>query len=278
MRRPAVAGRFYAGSEKDLEVEIKKCFEHNKGPGSMPGPVVDKMTTPIGLISPHAGYVYSGPVAAHAYFAAAEKGRPERVVLIGPNHTGYGSGISVWPHGIWRTPLGSISVDHQFVEDLDKRLGYSLSRDTTAHIHEHSVEVQIPFLQALYGDGFSIVPLIMADQSIDTARKLASTLKEMVSESEPTMFVASTDLNHYESHDVTFRKDEMLIRAIEKRDDEQVYRTAYTGHISACGIGPVCVLLKLFSSITSLAHATSGEISGEFAHTVGYYAAILDSY
>jgi len=278
IRRPVVAGRFYAGFEKDLKVEIKKCFEHNKGPGSMPGPVVDKMTTPIGLISPHAGYVYSGPVAAHAYFAAAEKGRPERVVIIGPNHTGYGSGISVWPHGIWRTPLGSISVDHQFVEDLENRFGDSLSKDTTAHILEHSVEVQIPFLQAIYGNDFLLVPLIMADQSIDTSRKLASTLKEMVSESEPTLFVASSDLNHYESHDVTSRKDELLIRSIEKQDDELVYRTAHTERISACGIGPVCVLLRMFSSITSLAHATSGEISGELAHTVGYYAAVLDSY
>ncbi len=278
IRRPAVAGRFYAGSEKDLEIEIKRCFEHNKGPGSKPGPVLDKIATPVGLISPHAGYVYSGPVAAHAYFAAAEVGKPERVVIIGPNHTGYGRGISAWPHGSWRTPLGSINVDQQFVEDLENRFGDALSEDTTAHILEHSVEVQIPFLQVLYGNDFLLVPLIMADQSIDTARKLAGTFKEMVSESEPTLFVASSDLNHYESHEVTSRKDEMLIRAIEKRDDEMVYRTAHTGRISACGLGPVCVLLNLFSSVTSLAHATSGDICGELAHTVGYYAAILGSY
>ncbi len=278
IRKAAVAGRFYSGSKEQLEEEIRKCFAHEIGPGLMPGPVLESAASPFGLISPHAGYIFSGPVAATGFAALAEKGKPERVIILGPNHTGYGRGVSVWPQGVWRTPLGSVSVDGKFVEELKEHFGDSLSKDTTAHIFEHSIEVQLPFLQMIYGDDFLLVPIIMADQSLSTVRGLAETLKTMLVESDPTFLIASSDLNHYDSHDVTSRKDRQLISAIEERNDELVYTVAQSERVSACGIGPICVLLNSFSEIRSLRHATSGDISGDRAHTVGYYSALLSSY
>ncbi|AKI97928.1 AmmeMemoRadiSam system protein B [Kosmotoga pacifica] len=274
VRTAVFSGRFYAGFSDELKNQIKTCFLHKIGPGSLPGPVTKKMIGNAGLISPHAGYIYSGPVAANGFYEIASFGRPERVVLIGPNHSGFGSPLSVWPSGEWITPLGTLKIDEEFTNSLIVSTEH-LSADTSAHLYEHSLEVQLPFLQYLFGNDFKIVTITMMDQRYETAKLLADNLKELIKDGG-TLVVASSDLNHYEDHETTMRKDTLLIERIEERDTHGLFEEAMNKKISACGLGPIATVLMLFENVRILKHATSGDVSGDFLHTVGYLSAVLN--
>src|SRR3989304_969740 len=145
VRRPTQAGAFYAGDAEALRAEIESCFLHRFGPGKLPKIDLKGARRVVGLVCPHAGYVYSGPVAANAYFELASDGKPETIVILGPNHTGYGSALGLMDSGVWRTPLGDVEVDSLVAHEIlrETRL---VDMDESAHRFEHSIEVQLPFL------------------------------------------------------------------------------------------------------------------------------------
>ncbi len=179
LRRPAVAGSFYAGLAEDLNAEVESCFLSSFGPGKPPEVNLDGKRQILGLICPHAGYEYSGPVAAHAYFSLASDGKPDTVVVMGPNHRGLGNPLSAMNKGAWQTPLGNVEIDSEVAEALAKETG-KIDFDELAHFREHSVEVQLPFLQYLYGSKFKFVPLSFMMQDLETAVEVGHALTEVL--------------------------------------------------------------------------------------------------
>ncbi|MFW6119756.1 MAG: AmmeMemoRadiSam system protein B [Petrotogales bacterium] len=275
MRRSAVfAGKFYAGSKNELISQIESCFKSEIGPGKLPDrDEIDELRRSLGLISPHAGYMFSGPVAAHGFLSLCSYGKPKRVVMLGPNHSGYGSELSVWPEGEWNTPLGDIKVDEELADELIEGSGATLSGDTTAHLYEHCLEVQLPFLQYCFGNDFTIVPIVMTSQSKVAVERIVKALSSVVKE-PGTLIIASSDLNHYEDHETTIKKGKLLIEEIKNRNVDGLYATSKKNRITACGLGPIAVVISLYGEIEVLKHTTSAEASGDSFHTVGYLSAI----
>ncbi len=271
-RKPVAAGSFYPADPEELRDYIRELFLCKRGPGALPDP--DGFEKSVGLIVPHAGYVYSGATACHAYMAASKFGKPDLVVILGPNHTGAGSPISVWPMGSWKTPLGSVRVDENAASDLVKVFP-AASLDYDGHIMEHSIEVQLPFIQFTLGTGIEILPICLGDQRKESAFKLSRALNEIL-KNRRFWIVASTDLNHYEEHETTLLKDKLVIEAISQNDVDGLYSVIYEEKITMCGFGAVATLL--YTSIGApqiLSHSTSGEVSRDYEQEVGYMAACV---
>ena len=171
-RRPAVSGTFYAGTPGELKQQMEWCYRHELGPGVVPLVNDNGPREIVALVVPHAGYVYSGPVAAHAYKQLADDGLFDTAVILGPNHTGYGSPVSLSADEDWETPLGKVTVDRELAHDL---LAGVIEADETAHMYEHSIEVQLPWLQYLYGE-VKIVPIAMMSQDLETAREVGKAI------------------------------------------------------------------------------------------------------
>ena len=185
IRRPTVAGQFYEGDAEALRAQIKNCFLHDLGPKKLPN--VNLHIHPrniVGMICPHAGYMYSGPVAASAFYELALDGKPDTVVLMGPNHTGYGSALSLMNEGVWRTPLGDVEIDAEMANEIIHETNL-IDVDELAHRHEHSIEVQLPFLQFLYGNTFKIVPICFLMQDYDSAVEVGRALVEVLEPQTP---------------------------------------------------------------------------------------------
>ncbi len=271
-RKPIAAGSFYPQDPEELRDYIRELFLCKRGPGFLPD--CNGFERSVGLIAPHAGYIYSGAVSAHSYAEASRYGCPDLVVLIGPNHTGLGGAISVWPMGSWITPLGRVRIDEDAANSLIEVLPQA-EADVEAHTLEHSLEVHLPFLQFTIGTGFKILPVCLGDQRRETAFRLSKALQEIL-KSRRFWIVASTDLNHYENHENTLMKDREVIEAIRKKDVENLYEVIEKHSISMCGYGPVATVLEMgFNEVKILAHSTSGDVSGDYSNEVGYLAACL---
>ena len=275
VREPAFAGQFYDADPGELRERIEWCFKHQIGPGRVPEVSRVRKPSSIGYVVPHAGYVYSGPVAAHTYYWIAGEGRPETFILIGPNHTGLGASVAVWPDGAWRTPLGSIGIDEELASEILKSSRFARP-DTSAHEQEHSLEVQLPFLQYLFREGFRIVPIAMLYQTPETAKDLSSSIvKAIKALGRDAVLIASSDMTHYEPHELAIRKDELALKRIVDLDPEGLYSTVIEREISMCGVGPVMTLIYVakelgYGRAEVLKHATSGDVTGEKAWVVGY--------
>jgi AmmeMemoRadiSam system protein B len=273
IRRPAQAGMFYAASASSLRKEIEGCFTHHFGPGTLPEIRQSNLTEIVALVCPHAGYSYSGVVAATAYSELARHGKPGKVVIIGPNHTGMGSGISLMNEGRWDTPLGEAKIDSELADAILENAPI-IDIDDTAHAHEHSVEVQLPFLQYLYGNYFKFVPICMMIQDLQTGREVGEAIAKVADE-PATLVIASSDMTHYEPHDVASEKDRKAIRAIEKLDEAALEGIVESESISICGIGPIIAAMTYSKKrgVTVgklLSYKTSGDISGDYSSVVGY--------
>jgi len=267
MRFPAVAGSFYPRTKEELVEIIESCFKHKVGPGSLPGKC--KNTNKIrGLVSPHAGYVYSGPVAAHGFKALAEdRPRPEKIIILGPNHHGRGSGIALG-FDDFSMPMGLAKLDVPLAKALLKEV---IDRDLIAHKSEHSLEVQIPFLQYIYGD-ISFVPICMLIQDYEMAREVGRIIRE-TPEAKGALIVASTDLSHYIPKAEAQRRDSIAIKDIENGDTKALAHHLEEYDISMCGYGPVMAAIEaLGAKGKCLKYATSGDI--EPMHEVVGYASI----
>ena len=273
VRRPAVAGAFYAATENKLRGQIEWCFRHPIGPGEVPAVGASSTREIVGLISPHAGYAYSGPIAAHCFSALAADGKPDVVVMIGPNHRGMGADVAVGHAAAWQTPLGETALDIETASAIVSATRFT-QLDEIAHAMEHSLEVQLPFLQFLFGTGFKIVPIVVAAQeqfvSVELGRSIASVLA-----GANAVVIASTDLSHYELQHVANRKDRIAIERMVQMDTEDLLEVIWRQGISMCGPGPVVAAItacKLMGANHArlLRYATSGDVSGDFGHVVGY--------
>jgi AmmeMemoRadiSam system protein B len=275
IRRSVVAGTFYEGTAEALRVQLDDCFLHPLGPGRLP--VVDPSghRNILGLICPHAGYVYSGAVAANAYFSLASDGKPDVVVVLGPNHTGYGNPLSAMREGVWQTPLGHVQIDTEVADAIAHETGI-LDFDEIAHRHEHSIEVQLPFLQYLYGDGFKFVPICFLMQDLQTAIEMGRALAEVLA-NRNAVVIASSDFTHYESQERVEKKDLDALDAVENLDVKRFYHILESQNVSACGFAPIGALVTYAKSLgvdeaEVLSHKTSGDITGDKRSVVGYAA------
>ncbi len=275
VRKPCQAGAFYAGKKEALIKEIESCFLHRLGPGKIPkvNPTGERILT--ALICPHAGYMYSGPIAAHSYYAMAFDGVPETAVIIGPNHTGLGSGVSIINEGYWETPLGALQINSELAKEIYKSSNL-IDLDESAHLYEHSIEVQLPFLQYLYQDKLTIVPICMMMQDLETSVEVGKAVAEACKEKN-VIIIASSDMTHYENAESAKRKDKLAIDAILSLDEFKLELTVYKYNISMCGYGPVAAALKASKMLNGkeaklLAYGTSGDITGDYSSVVGYAA------
>ena len=275
VRRPTQAGSFYAGDAEALKQQIEGCFLHSFGPGKLPKVDVNGPRKVVGLVCPHAGYMYSGPVAANAYYELALDGKPETVVVLGPNHTGYGSALALMDDGVWRTPLGDVEVDSVVARDLCRETGL-LDVDESAHRFEHSVEVQLPFLQYLYGNEFRFVPVCFQLQDFASADEVGSALAEVLSERNAVV-IASSDFTHYEPQASAERKDLAALEAVKAMDAKRFVNIIEERNVTACGYGPIAATITaakglLAKEATLLRYKTSGDITGDKSSVVGYAA------
>jgi hypothetical protein len=275
IRRPTVAGTFYEGNAEALKAQVENCFLHRFGPKKLPEVNKNGSRKILGLICPHAGYVYSGPVAAHAFYELALDGKPDVVVILGPNHTGYGSALSVMNEGMWRTPLGDVEVDAEVANAMVKEISI-LDVDELAHRHEHSIEVQLPFLQYLYGNEFKFVPVCFLMQDLESAVEVGRALVESLSDRNAVV-IASSDFTHYEPQASVNRKDLAALKAVETLDAKQFYSILEAQNVSACGYAPIAALITFAKGLGAekaelLSHKTSGDITGDTSSVVGYAA------
>jgi len=263
-----VSGYFYPSDPDTLREKIRWSFLHWNGPGHIPQ--VMKEGAEIGVVAPHAGYDYSGPVAAFSYSSLATSGRYDYYVIIGPNHTGLGSPVSLGDQD-YLTPLGPAKVRKDVVEELQDDL---ITVDNAAHISEHSVEVQVPFLQFLYGD-VEIVPIVMMDQSLEAAEHLAMKIKKL---SGNFTVIASSDLNHYLPLQRLRQLDGFFAKTVLSRDFKTMFRYIYSDEMSVCGYGPIATLLSAYSGkVELLKLSNSIEIAGGQTG-VGYGAFTVAKY
>ncbi|KAF5036801.1 Memo-like protein [anaerobic digester metagenome] len=250
--------------------EVERCFTSPLGPGKIPEVVKEGPRRIAGAVVPHAGLVFSGPVAAHAYAEMASDGMPETVVMIGPNHTGYGKAVSASSED-FETPLGVVRADR----DIVSRLRGVVEIDRAAHLYEHSLEVQLPFLQYLDPE-VKMVPIVMGRQDIVMARETARVLREACS-GKDVMFLASSDLSHYLPAEVARERDEMVLERILRLDAEGVIEVVEKNDISMCGYGPVATMLMACggSKARILHYGNSGDVR-PMADVVGYAAAVVE--
>jgi len=273
VRHPAVAGSWYAGTSTGLRAQIEECFTHKFGPGK-PSRVVEKgPRSLVGLVCPHAGYMYSGPVAAHAYYKLAVDGKPDVIVIFSPNHTGRGSALAIMNEGAWRTPLGNVEIDTQTANQIlsESRI---IDADERAHAYEHSIELQLPFLQYLYGSAFKFVPICFLMQDLESSREIGQAVAKALS-GKNALVIASTDMTHYEPQERAEKKDKMAINAAIKMDEEQYYSAVESYGISTCGYGPTIAAMAAAKALNAkkaqlLCYKTSGDITGDFSAVVGY--------
>jgi AmmeMemoRadiSam system protein B len=255
-RRPSVAGMFYPGNPTQL-TELLREFFSRVTPGGRA----------LGAVAPHAGYVYSGQIAAVSY-AAFPTDFSGTFIVIGPSHSGFSTCASALP---WETPLGIIETDQEFVALLD------IEVDEQSHRREHSIEVQIPFIQYAF-PGARVVPIMMGDQSLDAALYLAEKISRAIRQSDGDYrLIASSDFSHYVPDEMARKQDIFAIEALKSLDAEEFYNRIATEGVSACGYGPIAAMSSVCRGQGArkgelLAYGTSGDVTGDRLQVVGYAA------
>ena len=266
---------FYPKSQEELRSVIRECFLDRFGPGRLfPAP---EDGTPVGVICPHAGYAYSGAVAANSFYAISSA-RPDLVVIIGPNHWGIGSRIAAMKEGVWETPLGRVEVESGASLEISKTCSM-IELDFTSHARDHSLEVQIPMLQEIYSHKFKILPIILMDQSYGSAKEIGSAIAK-VSKNKKTIIIGSSDFTHYEENEYAHSQDRSLIEAVLKLDVELFYKVLEEKQVSACGYGAIASTMVACRELGSTKarlerYATSGDVTGDGSSVVGYASIVF---
>lgn len=275
IRKPAVAGQFYEGSEKSLNERIKECFLDERGPKVLPK-ILKKDRKNIGIVVPHAGFIYSGAIAAHSYNYLASNGFAETFIILGPNHTGMGAGVSVMTEGSWLTPLGKVPINEKLVKKLNIDI---IAKDENAHMYEHSIEVQLPFLQfSADKQEFDFVPICMAMQDSETSCKVGEIIADAIKETDKYVaIIASSDFSHAGFNYMSMppegirvdqyaeKQDKLAINQILKMDPGGLIDTVHKNSISMCGYGPIASMLKALKilgarKVELLEYGTSYEV------------------
>ena len=270
MRYPAVAGQFYEGTETSLRKQIEECFLHELGPGHIPEVNPNRERRIRGMISPHAGFVFSGPIAAHGFAELAKDGLPEVFVILGPNHHGVGSGIAITTHD-FETPMGIMEVDKELAGNLQQGI---IDDTILAHRHEHSIEVQLPFIQYLASDK-KFVPISMQMQDYKSAAEVGQIIRQVIGDRD-AVIIASTDFSHYISPEKARAQDNLAIQQILDLNPKGLYETVRKNRITMCGFGPVMAMLEAVqgSEAELLKYANSGDVQ-PMAEVVGYASIIV---
>ena len=261
IRKAVVAGQFYPASRKELTEQIASFI-----------PAGTTQLDCLACMLPHAGYMYSGSVAVET---VSRIRLPENIILLGPTHTGYGAPFSVMTHGAWHTPLGETKINEALAELLLKSSG-SLQQDSLAHLHEHSLEVQLPILQYFRPD-CTIIPIVLAH---DTTEKLKEIGKEIAralktNAQEKTLIIASSDMTHYEPLDAAQKKDSRALEAISALDGDALSKVVHDLRISMCGVAPVIAMLAAVKDLGGtggriVKYLTSAEATKDTSSVVGY--------
>ncbi len=273
-RQPVVAGQFYPGSTRGLAEEVRRYLAPAQ-PSAQEAAGAESLT--LLAMVPHAGYVYSGGVAGQTL---AQARLADTVLLLGPNHTGQGRSLAVWPAGRWFTPLGPVAVD----QDLAGRMLAAEPRlvaDVAAHLMEHSLEVVLPFLQ-VRNPALSMVPVAVAERNpqalLEVGANLAAVLRNL---GRPVSIVVSSDMSHYVSHEQAKERDGLAIAPMLDLDPARLYEVVRRHGISMCGVLPMTLGLALArelgaASARLAAYATSGQASGDYRRVVGYAGILVN--
>jgi len=264
VREAAVAGKFYPGSRTALERTVKELIG--------PGPTGKA----LGVMVPHAGYMYSGRVAG-AVFGAVEL--PRTFIIIGPNHTGLGPAASIMTEGVWRLPGGDAVIDSTLAQAIQSQ-SRELVADERAHSFEHSIEVQLPFLQYLVGE-VKFVPISLMLANSDSCRDIGKAIGSAIkTATDQVLVVASSDMTHYESQAVAQEKDHLAIDRLLALDPAGLLQTVLENHISMCGVAPATTMLFACRELGAkearlIRYETSGDVTGDFNQVVGYAGVVV---
>ena len=267
IRHQQVAGYFYPAEKDKLQKDISLMLQVAK-----PEKTFDKI---FGIVSPHAGYIYSGKTAAYAYNLLKDKNY-KTVIIISPSHAEYFRGISIYDGDAYETPLGIVEID-QVITDKLIESSKVISRSIQGHQREHALEVQIPFLQFVLKD-FKIVPIVMGDQSKMFVDELAEKLSKVVDES--TLIVASSDMSHFYSSEEADRLDSVVEKRIKDFDFEKLFQDLDDHECEACGGGPIVAMMKAASlkninKSVVINRSDSGDVTGDKSEVVGYLSAVV---
>lgn len=268
VRPPAVAGTFYEGTPQRLRAQVDACFAENP-------PAPPSKERFLGAVVPHAGLMYSGHVAAAFYAMAA---LPKRLLILCPNHTGAGHFAAINRDGAWLTPFGEVAIDSRLADALMSKTKL-LAEDSRAHAREHSLEVQLPFLQRLLGD-FTFVPICLGAHRYDYAEEIGRAIAEVVRDERDVAILASSDLNHYEDQQTTLRKDQLAIDQVLARNPQELWRVVDEYDVSMCGFIPTTTMLVAANELGATSarlvkHATSGDVNRDYARVVGYASIVV---
>ena len=266
LRLPAVAGRFYPSNPSELTDLVRQCC------GTAPADLEHVKA----CLVPHAGYVYSGNVAGAVLGRIA---LPRRIIVLGVRHYPRGEAAAILSSGAWRTPLGDVPIDEELSDALKKTCPL-LREDSVAHSGEHSLEVQLPFLQVLAGE-FTFVPIALGTIRYEDLVSVGEAIGRVVgARKEEALLLTSSDLNHYEDDATTRIKDQMAIDQLLALDSRRLYDTCRNEDISMCGLGPAVAMITALNRIGAkktelVKHATSGDVSGDRDAVVGYAGMIF---
>jgi MEMO1 family protein len=269
VRRAAVAGRWYPDDPVRLAAELDHHLAHAD---------VEPAPSVRALVAPHAGLMYSGPVAAYAY-KVARAHRFSAIVVVGPSHFVPFAGISIWPHGAWNTPFGHVTVAEDLAEAVMSESD-TIADIPSAHGREHSIEMQLPFVAHVM-PGVPIVPMVMGHQTRSTALGLGQALgRAILSRGLDVLLIASSDLSHYQDANTAARLDAVVIARVEALDADGLMRTLEEEPAHACGGGPMVAVIDAArrlgaSRARMLRYADSGDVSGDKSSVVGYMAAMI---
>jgi len=269
IRKSSFAGRFYPKDAESINKEIKSFVGEEQG----------HKVKAVGCILPHAGYIYSGKVAA---VTLSKITIPETVILLGPNHTGLGSSYSIMSEGIWRTPSGEVKIDHKLAQ-LILRESSDLEDDDLAHLEEHSLEVELPILQYFKKD-FEIVPLAFMSKQLHTLREIGVGIANAIKShgyAGKVLLLASSDMTHYEPEEEARFKDGRAIDAMLALDENRLMQEIGDFNISMCGYAPVVVMLSAAKALGAAKgdlaiYQTSADATGDKTSVVGYAGIIIN--
>ena len=275
IRTPAVSGTFYPENEKKLKNLIHECFMHPIGPGKTSP--TDSNEKIYGVICPHAGFVYSGPVACHSFYSISAS-TSNLAIIVGPNHYGIGQNVASMIDVSWKTPLGLAEVDSNSVLELREYLDI-LEIDSFSHSKEHSIEVQIPMLQEVFSHEMKILPISLINQEQKTATLVGSAIAK-IAQKKDALLIGSSDFTHYEENGFAHRQDLALIDPILKLDVDGFYKILYERKVTACGFGAIASIMTACKELGAtqgklLKYATSGDVSGDKSSVVGYASIIF---
>lgn len=272
LRLAAVAGAFYESEPEQLKQSMEDCFRHRLGPGPRPEVNGAGPRNLLGLMCPHAGFIYSGPAAAWSYAALAQDGIPDTIILLGTNHQMAGPPVAISGAEAWLTPLGRLYVDNSLRRELLRQ--ELVEEDDLAHESEHSIEVQLPWLQYVCGPDIFICPITIGYLNFAGVQQLAAALVECL-QSRNALIIASSDMSHYLSQSEAKALDTAALEPVQGLKGDDLLKVVREKRISMCGAIPVAVMLEACRQIGAregklLCYYSSGDVTGDFSAVVGY--------